>query len=322
MKKCKIEGDSPNQPGNQSAKKLATNKYPNVSLCGSFFSPKSLPWLLKILPLLSNLMPLKCLQISGIKMMLATIMDIPIVVLFWNSTKYQPREISRLIEIWKKIFHFLSRVSNPFSLTDTFSNFVLPIKFSYNYGLKIHHLIMSKIQHKSKQIILISTIILGFIYPLNVSANGALDKNQNLKNEIVRIIELEERRNGIPKGLLRSIAITESLMNPYILGDSGKPLKFTSIDSTLKALEEMIESGNSNIDVGIMQINYKWHHKEFTSLRDMVNPSNNIAYAAKFLRTLKDNHGSWQKAVRFYHSGNENFNKKYSRQVTLAWIVT
>ena len=69
-----------------------------------------------------------------------------------------------------------------------------------------------------------------------------------------------------------------------------------------------------------MQINWRWHGENFNSTSEMLEPKHNIEYAAKFLTRLYQQHGSWPKAVRHYHSANPEYHRKYSRKVIVAWL--
>ena len=50
----------------------------------------------------------------------------------------------------------------------------------------------------------------------------------------------------------------------------------------------------------------------------MIDPIQNVTYAAKFLRQLYKQHGSWADAVQHYHSPNENRGKRYFSRFTTA----
>ena len=216
---------------------------------------------------------------------------------------------------------FLAMVSALlFPLFSLFSSVVFCIKFVCNYGLKTNHFIISEIKPNSKQIILKALIILGFLMPKIAVANECRLETNDLSVSIEKIIALEEQRNDIPKGLLRSIAFAESNMDPYVLDEKGKASRFSSFNEALKSLELKIKSGVSNIDIGIMQINYRWHRDAFRDLKEMLDPSQNIAYAARLLKNLKERFGDWQTAIRHYHSSNLKHSSSYSRKVTLAWL--
>ncbi|MGV2433258.1 MAG UNVERIFIED_CONTAM: transglycosylase SLT domain-containing protein [Rickettsiaceae bacterium] len=129
-----------------------------------------------------------------------------------------------------------------------------------------------------------------------------------------------EKKYGIPSGILMAISRVESGMNIFSLNINGRPYIAKSQNEAVKIIKQSISSGISNVDIGIMQINYRWHGKEFASLEDMLKPSQNIDYAAAYLRILKEQHGSWKKAIRYYHSAQVELGKKYSQKVILTWI--
>ena len=93
-------------------------------------------------------------------------------------------------------------------------------------------------------------------------------------------------------------------------------------DTKAKALEYLkknITPAFKNIDVGCMQINVRWHRKNFDTLEAMINPRKNIEYAALFLSNLKSAHGSWEEAIKHYHSSTPKLNVKYYAKVQKAW---
>ena len=60
-----------------------------------------------------------------------------------------------------------------------------------------------------------------------------------------------------------------------------------------------------------MQLNIKWHADFFHSPEQMINPLDNVRYAARYLEQLYNETGSWETAVKFYHSRNSKFNTVY-----------
>ena len=47
----------------------------------------------------------------------------------------------------------------------------------------------------------------------------------------------------------------------------------------------------------------------------MLDPTNNINYAIRFLKELFEKHNSWEDAVKHYHSATESLNSKYYRKI-------
>lgn len=131
---------------------------------------------------------------------------------------------------------------------------------------------------------------------------------------------------GLPQHLLPAIARIESGRSlngkhkawPWALNHAGKGLYFETKTAALDYLRIATAKGRSNIDVGCMQINHYWHGQEFKSLERMIDPFQNVTYAAKFLRQLYKQHGSWADAVQHYHSPDENRGTRYLNGFTTA----
>jgi len=137
---------------------------------------------------------------------------------------------------------------------------------------------------------------------------------------IDELIDKTEQNYSIPSGLLKSIASVESGNKPYALNISGKTIFASSKEEAVKIVRLYQDEGVTNIDLGLAQINLHWHGKHFSSISEMLEPKHNLEYAAKFLTGLYKKHGSWNKAVRHYHSANPQYHIKYSRKVLISWL--
>jgi len=138
--------------------------------------------------------------------------------------------------------------------------------------------------------------------------------------KIATLISQEEKKHLIPTGLLAAIAKIESSTRTLAVNIKGKSIIASSISDAKSIIQQKLEEGVTNIDIGVMQLNYRWHGKKFADLDEMLHPRNNIAYAAKMLKALKDQYGDWQSAIRYYHSYTPVHNMAYSRKVTLCWL--
>lgn len=142
-----------------------------------------------------------------------------------------------------------------------------------------------------------------------------------LASDMSHLIQKIEKAQGIPSGLLEAIASVESGLKPYAIGVSGKSVKASSKEEAKQIIKEYLAKVITNIDIGIMQINWRWHSKEFNQdLDHMLNPLQNIMYAAQLLKSLHVQHQSWQKAVRYYHSAKSEHHRKYSKAVLVSWL--
>lgn len=147
-------------------------------------------------------------------------------------------------------------------------------------------------------------------------------------NHCASYITQREQAHNIPEGLLHAISKVESGQKgpkgevvawPWTVNAQGKGYYFPSKAAAIAAVREMQNKGISSIDVGCMQVNLHHHPNAFSNLEDAFDPAQNVAYAARFLTGLKNEHASWHKAVAHYHSANPLHHIPYQRNVMLAW---
>ena len=133
-----------------------------------------------------------------------------------------------------------------------------------------------------------------------------------------------EEQHGVPSGLLQSITRVEAgrktvtgefMPWAWTLNDAGEGLFFASKEAALGYLEDAVGDPEHSVDVGCMQVNTKWHSEGFLNIADMLDPSQNADYAAIFLLDLKAAHGSWDDAVKHYHSALPEKNIAYHQRV-------
>lgn len=131
---------------------------------------------------------------------------------------------------------------------------------------------------------------------------------------------------GLPAGLLPAISRIESGRRiersvrawPWTLNHAGKGLYFETRQEALDYLRETVTEGPRNIDVGCMQVNHYWHGENFPSLEAMIDPETNIRYAVRFLKELHAREGSWEEAVKNYHSPDPERGARYHRGFVTA----
>lgn len=131
-------------------------------------------------------------------------------------------------------------------------------------------------------------------------------------------------RAGIPAHLLPAIARAESGKKqgplgvrawPWTLNQGGKGMYFKTKQEALDYLQSAVKRGVRNIDVGCMQINYRWHGHHFDSLEQMLEPAFNTAYAAQFLLELRKGAKDWMTAASHYHSKTPKHANRYRKVV-------
>ena len=99
---------------------------------------------------------------------------------------------------------------------------------------------------------------------------------------------------------------TRSGLQPFAMNIEGRAVASATLADALRAFGAARGRGAQLIDIGCMQINYRYHGDRFGSVEAMFNPARNVDYAAKFLRDLKAREGSWTLAVARYNAGPNN----------------
>ncbi len=138
-------------------------------------------------------------------------------------------------------------------------------------------------------------------------------------SDIRKLIASEEKAKGIPAGILNSIAAVESQHSAYAVNAKRKSHKFKTKAEAVSFIKSTAQSGEKNISVGCLQLHYDTHKKHFASVDDMLSPKGNVAYAAMLLRSLYDRYGSWELAIKKYHSSKEQYSNLYYRKVMKAY---
>lgn len=138
-----------------------------------------------------------------------------------------------------------------------------------------------------------------------------------------------EREMGIPAHLLGAISLAEtgrwdagkeaSFAWPWTVMAEGRGRYFDSKAEALAEIEGLRQRGITNIDVGCMQINMRYHGEAFANLEEALDPAANVAYAGEFLKDLHGETGSWTTAAGYYHSATPEHGDAYRERVVALW---
>lgn len=118
------------------------------------------------------------------------------------------------------------------------------------------------------------------------------------------------RESAVPLPVLYAVALTETgqrgALHAYAMNIHGRPAFNATLSDAMATFERARRQGETLVDIGCMQINYKYHGKQFTSVEAMFEPARNVDYAASFLRKLHDREGTSTSTVARYHAGPGN----------------
>lgn len=135
---------------------------------------------------------------------------------------------------------------------------------------------------------------------------------------------------AIPPQLFYAVALTESGKHidalgalrpwPWTLNIAGMPTFFTQRRAAERALNRALQSGERLIDIGLMQVNWRYHG---LALRDPIvalEPYHNLRVAAKILHACYATRADWWSAVGCYHApSNATLAARYQARVRQHW---
>lgn len=122
--------------------------------------------------------------------------------------------------------------------------------------------------------------------------------------------EIAAAEQVLPAHLLYAIALTESGRTqegvyrpwPWTLNIDGKAHFFSSRSKATDALREALDQGIRNVDIGPMQVSWRFHKTLLGNPEIALDPLHNVRVGAFILaREMRAEDGFWQ-AVGRYHS--------------------
>lgn len=116
---------------------------------------------------------------------------------------------------------------------------------------------------------------------------------------------------GIPAAVLFSVACQESVLRfgdkslpyPWTLCVQGVAQRFNTQDAAVERLTQCLLNGVTNVDCGLLQVNWGWHTARLGSPRRALDPYANLGVGAVLLHEHFDaTKGDWFEAVGRYHN--------------------
>ena len=151
--------------------------------------------------------------------------------------------------------------------------------------------------------------------------------------QMYRIVAQEQR---VPPKLFFAIALNESqslnnnvgraLPWPWTINHRGEPHYFETREAAYRFARRLVKAGDTQFDVGLGQVNWKWHKQRFTGLWEAFDPYLNLTAAAKHLREQYERPecASWDLATGCYHRPaqrphDKKIASKYRKRVLKLW---
>ena len=123
----------------------------------------------------------------------------------------------------------------------------------------------------------------------------------------------------IPPAVLYGVALAESGKRlkkgvfkpwPWTLNVAGVPRRYPTRKAAYQGLVYYLHKGIKSIDIGFMQVNWRYHRKKLGSPWQALDPFHNIRTAAAILQEEYQNTGVWKTAIGRYHSPGQKSDQK------------
>ena len=136
--------------------------------------------------------------------------------------------------------------------------------------------------------------------------------------------------HGIPSTLFYAVALAESGKRidgprtfrpwPWTLNVHGDGRFYPSRRAAIAALKEALGSGRSSVDIGLMQVNWRYHSAALGHAEGALDPYRNLNVGATILAACYQSRNDWWAAVGCYHAPNDAERAmRYRQRVRGIW---
>lgn len=134
----------------------------------------------------------------------------------------------------------------------------------------------------------------------------------------------------IPLQLFYAVALAESgktiaSMNrrrpwPWTLNIAGQGVYFRTRMQAWRALDQALRAGQDSVDIGLMQINWRFHRQRLGNSWLALEPHHNLTVGAEILRDCYKRRRDWWASVGCYHAPSDSHRaRQYRNRVAAQW---
>lgn len=134
---------------------------------------------------------------------------------------------------------------------------------------------------------------------------------------------------GVPPDIFYAVLLNETQVKtnmkrvvawPWSANWQGRSYRFKTRAELYQFCKGLLEKGYQSFDIGISQVNWKWHKHRFHNLWAATDPWINMNAAADYLLEHYQAERNWMIAAGKYHAPNHASNaKKYRNGVMRQW---
>lgn len=135
---------------------------------------------------------------------------------------------------------------------------------------------------------------------------------------------------AIPEAIFYAVALTESGRDveaqgirrpwPWTLNVAGKGYYYSTRLEAWQALRDWLAQGRRSIDIGLMQVNWRYHRERLGDPWQALDPYHNMRVGAEILQDCYASRQDWWDSVGCYHApANSERASRYRRRVETQW---
>ena len=135
---------------------------------------------------------------------------------------------------------------------------------------------------------------------------------------------------GVPVALFYAVALTESGQSiesksrrrpwPWTLNIAGEAHYFKTRWQAWRALDQSLRSGQESVDIGLMQVNWRFHEERLGNSWLALQPHHNLAVGAEILKNCYAKRRDWWASVGCYHAPSDSDRaRRYQARVATHW---
>jgi len=159
---------------------------------------------------------------------------------------------------------------------------------------------------------------------------GSLCLQTAIADDVPRAYRQVANEHGIPQEIFYAVALTESGKTieslrrrrpwPWTLNIAGEGLYFGTRWEAWRAIDETLQRGHDSIDIGLMQVNWRFHQDKLQNTWLALEPRHNLRVAAAILRACYRERHDWWLSVGCYHApSNAERAYRYQQRVAVLW---
>lgn len=136
-------------------------------------------------------------------------------------------------------------------------------------------------------------------------------------------------QKGVPPDIFYAVLLNETKIKtnmqrvvawPWSANWQGRSYRFKTRSELYQFCQGLLDKGYESFDIGISQVNWKWHKHRFNNLWAATDPWVNMHAAADYLLEHYQTERNWLIAAGKYHAPNHPANaKKYRNGVLAQW---